>query len=264
MPAGGSNSDKNKKTTLRSASATTDFDMDTLEAALQKQSDMYEKLLDKQADSFQKSLLTIMEATNGRIDKMSMMMGELKASLEFTQKDVAEFKAEMSKSKQEERKIHDKIEVTSGVINDMKKEMDYLENQSRRNNLRIDGIPEGPDESWAKTEELVREMLTNKLSFPTREANDIGIERAHRIGTKRDAENDRPRTIMVKMEKFKDRDTIKQKAKECKVRGLFINEDYSQRVAEIRKDLLPKLKQARSEGKIAYFSLDKLIIKDRY
>lgn len=30
-----------------------------------------------------------------------------------------------------------------------------------------------------------------------------------------------------------------------------------------RRQLLPKLKQAKNEGKIAYFSYDKLVIKDR-
>ena len=263
MPAG-EKEKVNKKSALRSASASTDIDMDIVEAALQRQASMYEKLLDKQADSFQKSLLTIMEATNGRIDKMSVMMGELKASLEFTQKDLEEIKTDLKQTKQEERKTHSKIDSTTSVLNEVKKELDYLENQSRRNNLRIDGIPEVKDESWEKTEELVREMLTNKLSIPTRDVSDIGIERAHRIGNRREPENSRPRTIMIKLEKFKDRDIIKKKAKECKVKGLYINEDYSQRVADVRKELLPKLKQARSEGKIAYFSLDKLIVKDRY
>ena len=32
--------------------------------------------------------------------------------------------------------------------------IDYIENQSRRNNVRIDGVPEEANETWEKTEEI--------------------------------------------------------------------------------------------------------------
>jgi len=44
---------------------------------------------------------------------------------------------------------------------------------------------------------------------------------------------------------------------------MFVNEDLSAETLQRRKDQLPKLKQANQAGKIAYFVLDKLIIKDR-
>lgn len=265
MP-GGSNSDReksNKKSTLRSASLTAD--MDTVDIALQKQAAFFEKLLEKQADSFQRSLQTVLEVTNTRIDKLSMAFGEIKASLEYTQKDVEQLKTNLDESNKDIKKIDKMLVTATSTLSECNKEIDYLENQSRRNNLRIDGIPEENDDSWAKTEELVREMLATKLAIPTQEANEMRIERAHRIGTKREVgTNSRPRTIIVKMERFKDRDMVKRKAKECRIRGLYINEDVSQRVSEKRKELLPKLKQAKADGKIAFFSYDKLIIKDKY
>ena len=48
---------------------------------------------------------------------------------------------------------------------------------------------------------------------------------------------------------------------------MFVNEDLAAETLQRRKDELPKLKgkakQAKQAGKIAYFVLDKLIIKDR-
>ena len=44
--------------------------------------------------------------------------------------------------------------------------MEYLENQSRRNNIRIDGIPEEPDETWEDTESKAKVALESKLNLP--------------------------------------------------------------------------------------------------
>ena len=48
-----------------------------------------------------------------------------------------------------------------------------------------------------------------------------------------------------------------------KPHGIHIYEDLAKETMAKRKELLPKLKRAKEEGKIAYFSYDKLIIKDR-
>ena len=41
----------------------------------------------------------------------------------------------------------------------------YLENQSRRNNVRIDGIPEEDNETWLNTETQANEVLQEKLQL---------------------------------------------------------------------------------------------------
>ena len=42
-----------------------------------------------------------------------------------------------------------------------------LEDRSRRNNLRIDGLGETPNETWKTCEEKVQEVLKNDLGFAT-------------------------------------------------------------------------------------------------
>ena len=56
--------------------------------------------------------------------------------------------------------------------------MEYLENQSRRNNIRIDGIPEEPNETWEDTESKAKVALESKLNLPFK----VEIERTHRTG----------------------------------------------------------------------------------
>ncbi|KAJ4928458.1 hypothetical protein JOQ06_016250 [Pogonophryne albipinna] len=77
--------------------------------------------------------------------------------------------------------------------------MEYAEGQSRRSNVVLDGIGEEPGETWAQTEEKVKDILVDKLKLQ----RGIEIERAHRTG-KPAANNTRPRPIVVNFLRFKD------------------------------------------------------------
>jgi hypothetical protein len=46
----------------------------------------------------------------------------------------------------------------------IKSKLTYLENQSRRNNIRINGIPEDFNETWEQTEEKARKILKDMIS----------------------------------------------------------------------------------------------------
>ena len=53
--------------------------------------------------------------------------------------------------------------------------MEYLENQSRRNNIRVSGISESPGETWNDSENKVKEAIKSSLRL------EIEMERAHRV-----------------------------------------------------------------------------------
>ena len=56
-----------------------------------------------------------------------------------------------------------------------------MENQSRRNNIRILGVEETEDEkSWDDTKKVVKDLLKKKINIP----GEADIERAHRVGKK--------------------------------------------------------------------------------
>ena len=54
-----------------------------------------------------------------------------------------------------------------------------LENRSRMNNLRINGIKEGKSETWEECEERVNCFLEERLDVDT---SKIWIERTHGVG----------------------------------------------------------------------------------
>ncbi|KAJ4929920.1 hypothetical protein JOQ06_018940 [Pogonophryne albipinna] len=99
--------------------------------------------------------------------------------------------------------------------------MEYAEGQSRRSNVVLDGIGVEPGETWAQTEEKVKDILVDKLKFQ----RGIEIERAHRTG-KPAANNTRP--IVVKFLRFKDRSAVLERAKHLRGTNIYINEDYTE------------------------------------
>ncbi|XP_019625427.1 PREDICTED: uncharacterized protein LOC109470791 [Branchiostoma belcheri] len=134
----------------------------------------------------------------------------------------------------------------------MANKLDYIENQSRRNNLIFDGIKDDRKETWEQSETKVKEVLRNKLRLNT---DNIKIERAHRNGKP----GDRPRPIVVKLLRYKDKQNILRQAKMLK----GTPEDFSDKIRQKRKDLQPALRAARERGQVAYIRFDKLVISDR-
>ena len=55
-----------------------------------------------------------------------------------------------------------------------------LEDRSRRDNLRFDGIEEWEEESWLDTEQNLKDTLSDILGI-----QNVKIERAHRVGDKK-------------------------------------------------------------------------------
>ena len=89
---------------------------------------------------------------------------------------------------------------------------------------------------------------------------------AHRIqGLSASEDTRRPhtRTIIARLSRQSDRNTVLRNSWKLKQTGLWINEDLSDETVKIRKQQQPQLKAARDAGKKAYFRGTKLIITDK-
>ena len=145
--------------------------------------------------------------------------------MEFTQKDVQELKPSVEKLSI----IKQEISNTKSYLNQEKDKAEYLENQSRRNNIRVDGIPEVHGETWETTEPLVKEVLKDKL----RMSDEIFIERAHRVEGKVSSQDSnsststRPQTIVCRLNHWNQKESILRNARKLKPRGIFFNEDLA-------------------------------------
>lgn len=103
----------------------------------------------------------------------------------------------------------------------------------------MDRMPETAGETWADSEQKVKEIFKQKLKIQ----REIEVERAHRTG-KLDKNRDRPRSVIVKFLRFKDKTAVLNEARNLKSTNIFINEDYTDAVRLKRKELMPKLKAA--------------------
>ena len=131
---------------------------------------------------------------------------------------------------------------------EVEKKLTDLEDRSRRNNLRIDGVAEENGETWDDCEQKVKEIIMDKLELE----NDIIIERAHRTKKSKYGNKDQPRTIVCKLLSYKDKVKVLQNRK--KLKGLL----------RYRKELWKEVKRLREEkDKIAYLQYRSIVVKDK-
>ena len=218
-------------------------------AALAKQEHTFMLLLDTQTKAFQACLQASVDSVNTRMDNFLKEnvreLAQLKMSVQFSQSELHDLKESVKRDTVLHKDYDKIIEQLSADIKKMGDATDYLENQSRRNNLRIDGVKERGGETWEMTEEALRRTFEHDLKMPTEQVRSLAIERAHRTGGK----TDRDRTIVVKFASFKARDAVLQAARAAKPRGVYVNEDFSMRVVNRRKELIPEMRAANLSSK---------------
>ena len=189
---------------------------------------------------------------NSRLEQISKETDDLKLSLE-TYQNIND-----TKIKQIEETLS-KIRGISieNVLKDnaeMKEKIRELEDRSRRDNLRFDGIKEYQNESWGDTEEILKEALSNSLGIES-----VRIERAHRVG---DPSKSKCRTIVAKFSSYKTKEYILNEARRQKISDIRIYEDFSKATVEIRKKNWEKVKELRKQNKYAVLVYDKIYTRD--
>ena len=216
----------------------------------------------------QDTILQMFNMTIDRLDKKIDFMKEemfkqnqhfnneiasLKASIEFTEKENCDKFAHVRKKMEEVKTDLDEAE----NMNNLK--LSELEDRNRRNNLRFNNIDElerNEFETWEKTEKIIKDVIKEDLEINEH----IEIERAHRNGKKTDGKR---RSIVVKFLNFKDKEKVKQRYIDKKLweSKLYINDDYSERTTEIRKELFKTVKKLKEEGKNAKVAYKSIVYK---
>ena len=203
--------------------------------------------------------IDILKEENSKIKKELV---DLRESVQYHSDNVVEVykKLEDIDSRVEEVKLD---EITEYFFTKTKKKLADLEDRSRRNNLRFDGFQEKTNETWEESESIVTDFVKEKLGIQ----EDTLIERAHRKGKiqRNDGTRNKKRTIVVKFLNFKDQSRILHTYREKKLwkEKIFINEDFSEETANIRKGLLQNAKDIRSQNKVAKVVHDKLIVYEK-
>ncbi|XP_065640478.1 uncharacterized protein LOC136073054 [Hydra vulgaris] len=185
------------------------------------------KILNERLDKFEKNITQ----NANMIKKIEIELEDIKESLNFN-----------------EHVIDKKIESNNKhFLNKIRN----LEDRSRRNNLRVEGICEDEVESWDKTEEKVHSFFLQKLGIKS-----IEIERAHRTGPKKDG---RSRVIVLKLQQYKDKAKILKESARLRGTNIYVNEDFSRETVAIRRKLFAEVKERRLNGENVSVRYDKII-----
>ena len=141
----------------------------------------------------------------------------------------------------------------------------YVQSQSMRNNLVFTGITEDPHERPEVTERKLCQFMVEKLKLAQDVVDGFRLERVHRMGdySGRNVATNKPRNIVAKFLQFKDRELVRRARSNLKGTGYFVNEQFPKEIADRRKQLLPKMRQAIRDGKRAWISYDTLYVDGR-
>ena len=177
--------------------------------------------------------------------------------LEFTQNDVKELKVQLTAtaSLQDANKELAKL-------NELERRQIKQECYNPRNNIKLYGVKDSDKESTKDTERALRLFLNKEMKIRQEDVSKIQFERVHRIPTRPLSDKKPyPRPIIAKVSFYQDKEFIKSQIKNLRKSAKFgVADDFPPEVDEIRKDLQPVLKKARSEQKTAFFNVEKLII----
>ena len=110
----------------------------------------------------------LLQDFNNRVRQLEARNTELTLSLEYSQKEVEDLKEENKTLTKVISDVQQGISKKTDLTNDFQQlqdRIDYLEDYSRRNNLRFTGIGEGPNETWEQTQILVQRLLRDQFKL---------------------------------------------------------------------------------------------------
>ena len=219
----------------------------------------------------------LVDGLKSEIKEIRKEQEELKLSVKFCSGKYEDSKKSLEKVDTEITAVYAQIKSINKELNegfeDLEWKNEYLENQSRRNNIKITGVPEGEEEkTWDDTEAIVKNLISDKLGIE----GEVEIERAHRVGKKQRNFPQRrhdgsvsqvhraPRPIIAKIRSWKTKEHILRVARKKKPRGVvFMVTSRKEHQREDDRSKIPDMIEVRRNGKTALMVMDQLVIFDK-
>lgn len=199
--------------------------------------------------------VTLLKTEHKKIQKSVIEIDDGMSSLNKDVEEIQAWKKKTTTELQNLKKVNmDKV--NSEDTNTLKTKIEYMEAYSRRENLKFVGIPE--EDKTENTKQVLINFLQKEVQLT--DASAIEFQRVHR---QQYSDNGKPRTIIARFLRYEDVEYVLRNAKNLKNTRYVIYQDFPKAILERRKKLMPAFKNARKEGKKAYFSRtepDKLYI----
>ena len=191
---------------------------------------------------------------NQRLDNLSKEVSDLTHSLQFFQNETDE---KLNSLSERVNTVEEKIKQKPKWAIDIEEKLVDLEDRSRRNNLRFEGLAEDKKEPWQVTTDKLYNFIERELHI---DCKDVVIERAHRAGT---TNTDRkPRAIVAKFLSYQDKIQILRNCKKLKGTPYCVYEDFSKETVELRKKLWKQVLINRDNRKVSFLNYRTIVCYD--
>ncbi|XP_076446978.1 uncharacterized protein LOC143284196 isoform X1 [Babylonia areolata] len=175
---------------------------------------------------------------------------ELKEDYAALRSDLRGVREEMTKLREENEELKKTNKDLCQKLTDCDARIDDLEGRSKRNNLLFYGLPRRPNETSADCEGVVQDLLTDSLDM----TDVMEFDRVHRLSSRPDS------PVIACCTYYRQKVNILKAKGKLKGTNIFIGEDFSKGVRDIRRRLTPHLKKARQDGKRATMVFNHLLI----
>ena len=180
-----------------------------------------------------RDIMTGINNLNTTVTNMSQELKHLTSTVNTLQQNYTSVHNEVKLLKDENNILHTKLK-------QLETNLDVLEGHSRRQNILFFGIqPAQPNETNTQCEQTLRDTLHNKINL-----TNIRFDRVHRISSKKGIQ-----PIIARVTDYKDKIKILKERHRLKGTQIFLSEDYTSRIRNVRKNLAPFVKQIRQQNK---------------
>ena len=182
----------------------------------------------------------IRNAVDQFLEKLTTLESSVDASIQFERKrvDAIEENQKMMESKM--KMMEKEVEELRSEVMKNKIAANKSERISRRNNVRIVGIPEPPQGQREDCADVVESLLRSKFEMDTK------VERAHRDGRKVEG---RPRHILVKFLSYREKVDVMRRARDAlKDERCFIVDDLTQSDLEEKQKWRDQVQEIYKKG----------------
>lgn len=203
-----------------------------------------------------KDILSKLVSMETNIDKkLEGMREEMVAAHEKMRAEVHELRQEVEGLRAENDSLKKMQDDMHTKMSGLETKLDDLECRSRRNNVLFYGLPKPPNETAETCERTLQDFIKDKLHV----TSTVQFDRVHRTGTSPTS------PVIARCTFYKDKVLLLKGKVELRRTGskVFIGEDFSTRVREIRRKLTPHVNEAKRAGKRVAMIYDHLLIDGR-
>lgn len=194
-------------------------------------------------DDIMTKLIGMENSVHSKLDSVIGDVADIKNRIGEMKEDIDGLQHEVEGLRQENKALWNRI-------GKLERKTDDLENRSKRRNLLFYGLEREEGETSENCRQCLNNLFTEKLGLVA----NVEMDRVHRV-------SNRPNSpIIASCTFYKDKVFILKAKNKLKGSKIFIGEDYSESVRDVRKRLSVFVKKERAAGKKVMMAFDHVFI----